>query len=912
MPQQQGTHPPDPARTTGHNSNDRDDTPVVSSVSAVSAGPSPSELEAAEAAPSRIGPRPAYPTFFAMLRAEPLRTLGWLAWGGGRHAEFFRSPVRWLFGRDLLVHLRSILVYGAFGEELDHRDWMTAEPIDLSGAECEEGGFWFDYLADSGDGQLAMYDLACLLLGDLFLETPDAGAAVSVNEGKLRLPRGRFLFMGGDTAYHVADDATLEERVCTPFEWALAERGLGEWARKTLTGPLERLVFGIPGNHDYYDSLIGFNRLFRAPDNPRLAIADWQRRQSASFVALQLPFDWWFYGLDSQKGKIDRRQREFIAGSLHRNGHKRVIVATPEPATVFDAVQPEAARPFAALQLPRPFTPPSESQRPRFPAGDEIHLDLAGDVHHYARYSVNTAPNYAYVVSGGGGAFLHPTQTTQATGAATQAAVWPPRAARTYPDRDTSRCEITRRLLCPWRIFRGGGVFLIGGLCAALLYFGVFVAPGARDLFTNDIFPTLPFTSNPWQLYGWWSESPVVDSVSLVVAGDDEQSQSAAAASGMTRSTVASTRRALLPSEFAALALLLVVLAAGFASLRIFERATEPDASKRESVRAGSYSFLVATSICALGAFALMHYQRSTVTSLLPLTPLFSHVLLTLYLATFFLSLLWTIGYLGTLPKQAKVRRLSGADSIPRWTAVIFGVGTSAAGLFAYGGGSVAAFAADVVALSSAAILSLGPLLAAWLQGSGRPLPAKLGYLALGAFFGALQVTVPVVLAVHGSLFSFTAAAVWTLGLSLLALPVQRRWPSAWLLLAFWLAAGGGVVTITLWFGELEPITGVRFLVAFAAGAFFSCVWFGWYLAVALGFNAHNNEAGGAARLDAYRHFIRFKVERDAITGYVIGFDRPCQDVGLGQASMRSMARRDAGHPTLQVKLIEAFRLTPR
>lgn len=905
MPQQQATDP-DPSRASRHNFDGRDATPVAT--------PIPSPQEATERGPSRIGPKPPYPTFSAMLRAEPLRTLRWLLRGGGQHPEFFRSPVRWLFGRDLLVHMRSIVVYGAFGEELDHRDWMSAEPIDLSHAECEEGGFWFDYLADSGDGQLAMYDLACLLLGDLYVDATDPGAAVSVNEGKLRLPRGRFMFMGGDTAYHVADDATLEERVCTPFEWALGERGLGEWARPTLTAPAERLVFGIPGNHDYYDSLIGFNRLFRAPDNPRLAIADWQRRQSASFVALQLPYDWWFYGLDSQKGKIDRRQRELIADSLDRNGHKRVIIATPEPATVFDALQPEAARPFAALGLPRPFTTPSAVQQPSFPAADEIHLDLAGDVHHYARYSESTAPNYAYVVSGGGGAFVHPTQTTQATSAAKSAAAWPPLAARTYPERDTSRCEITRRLLCPWRIFRGGGVFMLGGLCAALLYFGVFVAPGARDLFTTEIFPKLPFTSNPWQLYGWWSESQVVDSVSLVVAGDDAQSRvSGDSLRGAAQPKLGSgTRRTLLPSEAAALALLIVVLAAGFGSLRTFSRAAEPDAPKRESVSAGSYRFLVFTSICALGSFALMHFERSTLTGLLPLTPLFSHALLTLYLATFFLSLLWTIGYMATLPKQAKVRRLCGADSVPRWVAVIFGVGASAAGLFAYGGGSVAAFAADLVALVSVAILGLGPIVTSWLQGANRPVRVKLGYVGLGTFFAALQVTVPVVLAVHGSLFSFTAAAGWALGLSLLVLPVQRRWPSAWLLLAFWLAAGGGVLAIALFFGELRPITGSRFVVAFVAGAFFSCVWFGWYLAVAMGFNAHNNAAGGAARLDAYRHFIRFKVERDAITGYVIGFDHPCQDVGLGQASMRSMVRRDAGQPTLQVKLIEAFRLTPR
>src|ERR1700755_2820344 len=122
---------------------------------------------------------------------------------------FCPPPERWLVGRHLLVHTQPIGVYGVFGEELDHRDWMTAEPIDLRESECEEGGFWFDYLADSGDGQLALAALGWLVLGCFFIENTDPGAAVSVNEGSLRLPRGRFMFMGGDTAYHVADDATL-------------------------------------------------------------------------------------------------------------------------------------------------------------------------------------------------------------------------------------------------------------------------------------------------------------------------------------------------------------------------------------------------------------------------------------------------------------------------------------------------------------------------------------------------------------------------------------------------------------------------------------------------------------------------------------------------------------------------------
>jgi hypothetical protein len=52
-----------------------------------------------------------------------------------------------------------------------------------------------------------------------------------------------------------------------------------------------------------------------------------------------------------------------------------------------------------------------------------------------------------------------------------------------------------------------------------------------------------------------------------------------------------------------------------------------------------------------------------------------------------------------------------------------------------------------------------------------------------------------------------------------------------------------------------------------------SRVWFSWYLAVSLLFNGHNNEAGGAARIQGYKHILRIKVERDKLTVYVIGFD---------------------------------------
>ncbi|HTU58483.1 MAG TPA: hypothetical protein VMF89_08615, partial [Polyangiales bacterium] len=367
------------------------------------------------------GPKPEFASFWQLFRTHPAEGLRWLMFGGEK-ARFFHAPVRWLFGRDLLVSMRSIALYTAFGDELDHRDWMDAELDDLSDMPCEEGAFWFDYVADTGDGQLSMFDTASLLLSDLYVNADETTVSLTATPDTQRLPRGRFVFFGGDTAYHVADTATLEKHVCTPFAWALWEK----LQREQQAQPETRYAFGVPGNHDYYDSLIGFNRLFRAPGSPLLPLADYRRKQRASFVALRLPFDYLFLGLDSQHGKLDRRQRQFMRRCLAKHGRERLIVATPEPTTVFESTEPGAAQAFADLRLPRPFA----EQAPAFPEPEQLHLDLSGDVHHYARYADPEHPNYASVVAGGGSAFVHPTHTSHFDAQKP----WPPRAAKLYPD----------------------------------------------------------------------------------------------------------------------------------------------------------------------------------------------------------------------------------------------------------------------------------------------------------------------------------------------------------------------------------------------------------------------------------------------------------------------------------------------
>jgi hypothetical protein len=67
----------------------------------------------------------------------------------------------------------------------------------------------------------------------------------------------------------------------------------------------------------------------------------------------------------------------------------------------------------------------------------------------------------------------------------------------------------------------------------------------------------------------------------------------------------------------------------------------------------------------------------------------------------------------------------------------------------------------------------------------------------------------------------------------------------------------------------------IPILIAGVFGAFLSCVWLGWYLGVCLGFHGHNNEAGGAARIEKFKQLIRFRLTEDSLTGYVIAVDEP-------------------------------------
>lgn len=797
----------------------------------------------------------------------------------------FEPPVAWLGGRELVASLKLIILYSLFGGKLDSRDWMTgianlvgdsAQVHSLSKGEMKKGvytsvvetlpaageltpdEFWFDYVADSGDGQMPTYNIAYLCMRDLRLPT---------NDGERVLPRGKFLFMGGDTAYHVADYETLAKRFQAPFWWAYNDLVLEREIPEEEVDK-RRPIFGIPGNHDYYDALDGFNRQFRRPSTgeddplsrePLLQLPTFERHQEASYVALRLPFDWWLWGLDIERSDIDFRQQTFFTKVNEEYKPKKLIVATPSPTTVFGKYlgkDNDLAKVFKAIGLKRPFLKEKEELEP-----GECRLDLSGDVHHYARYwgpaggqnprvkqdkHHPSDENYASVVSGGGGAFFDPTNTN----------LREVEEQALYPSVSESLTAMSGEILNFSNIRRGGFVHYIGAFIAFIICFAAIIAPNTRVILFPD--------PNP------------LGAKSIINTG----------------------------LGFVVLSLLLLLLGNWFFTA-VFKRIDRRITQKKIPIG----------QIFAIGAFLvltvlLMAYGIWTLTNLRSFTALSDSFLI-------FLSTLWAglmvvlyIQYTERLNQQAHDRTIGKWDYAPTWLMLLAAAIIFCASLWWFGQGpkSVpATLFADIVFMAVLTALPAGLIvgLALWIGAGRHGLSGKIGYFAMGSWHTLLQLVV---------------ALLWTLsllyhlnsqGISTLRRIFSREGLRAGLLVALilfvsysvfrfigiklvngnhrkslvatWILYGVIMIGLPVLYlsqpGQISLRGSLQFrfglcIAAAIIGAVMSCVWFGWYLAVALVYNGHNNEAGGAARLIGYKQFMRIRLRENDLTAYVVGFDK--------------------------------------
>ncbi len=299
-----------------------------------------------------------------------------------------RKMVNWYDPGQLLSTGIEVLLSTAMGQRFDYRlmeDTAAQGHFDYSGWEGR-GAFCFDFLADTGDGWNSTYVIAAL------------AAQSELLVGGQKLPRGRLLVLGGDEVYPAASRQNYQERLVAPFEAAFP-RGKRQTPRMQPASPdgnpSDTDLFVIPGNHDWYDGLVSFARLF----NRGRRIGEWQTLQRRSYFALLLPCRWWLWGVDVQlESEIDVGQLDYfrnVAGQHLRAGD-RVILATAEPDWIYgDIKDPRRESNLAYLE-----------EKIISPAGATVYLWVAGGIHHYRRHEQADDRRFQRITSGGGGAYL--------------------------------------------------------------------------------------------------------------------------------------------------------------------------------------------------------------------------------------------------------------------------------------------------------------------------------------------------------------------------------------------------------------------------------------------------------------------------------------------------------------------------
>jgi hypothetical protein len=408
--------------------------------------------------------------------------------------------IRWFGMTALAGHLRHLLAVAAASSQLDLRDWMRPEdPAVLLNRVCQvlgasaSGGnlaerlgreVWIDFVADTGDD----HDVSLAVGRMLFAEYALSG------DQPRRLPRGDILVFGGDVAYPASTAYELERRLLRPWNHVL--HGKAEDGRR-------RVVLGIPGNHDWYDGLDGFGRLFRRsaledfaePTTERegsaatsgdsfyeraegavqrllhldefdeslhlveeateslaaillrstlrrpgrLALAGYTAVQEASYWALSLAPGLDLWGVDRQLRAADFRQRVFFAQRRAETQPHKFILVAPDPALAYGEHNEPGMKILESCHFSLDL--------------DKL-LYLTGDAHHYERQAVGDS---MHVIAGGGGAFVHGTRIPRDSNGASPQCV--------YPDRRTS---LRLALGMPLRLALGTAGFLPHGVFALL------------------------------------------------------------------------------------------------------------------------------------------------------------------------------------------------------------------------------------------------------------------------------------------------------------------------------------------------------------------------------------------------------------------------------------------------------------
>jgi hypothetical protein len=351
-----------------------------------------------------------------------------------------RGMVRWYDPRQLFRTGPEVGLSLALGARTDQRvlDSIAAtQPLFDCGSHGDE--LWLDYVADLGDGFDPTFAVARTI----------AQGQLTVAGAPQPLRRGQVLIMGGDQIYPTPSRLGYLDRLRLPYEAAFHRAGDPDKRRVPLDGDRASLeldreapyLLALPGNHDWYDNLTSFGRLFCQ----QRALGTLQTVQSRSYFALALPHRWWLLAVDIQLGTdIDRPQLDYFQRRAidHMEPGDRVILMVAKPDW-----NPQRKH-SADLRNNLRYLEDKIGDREA-----EVALWVAGDLHYYQRYEhrpegATAEQAWHKITCGGGGAFTHPTHV-EPTEVSVDANGRPDctfREQRCYPDRQASR-RLCRKVL---------------------------------------------------------------------------------------------------------------------------------------------------------------------------------------------------------------------------------------------------------------------------------------------------------------------------------------------------------------------------------------------------------------------------------------------------------------------------------
>ncbi len=320
---------------------------------------------------------------------------------------------------------------------------FSIHPNDSSGRPLkddsnERSEVWIDYISDTGDGWNSTYGIAYYAsANELMLQNNSDSNSKFYNT-----KRGNVLVFGGDEVYPTPSKLNYSRRLVTPYENAFGDESPEEHPH----------VFAIPGNHDWYDGLSAFSRLFCSDLNPWFA--GWHSRQRRSYFALKLPGNWWMLGSDGQlQSDIDTPQLEYFRSVCDNHMHEgdKVILCISQPNWIYAHKYKKYGEDYDESDL-------IYLQKEILAKKNvDIKVYLSGDYHHYRRHEEvrkDGSTPVQKITAGGGGAFLHPTHDIDVSLISEDYGIEKKSGRKfalkeSYPDQKTSKNLTFRDLLFP-------------------------------------------------------------------------------------------------------------------------------------------------------------------------------------------------------------------------------------------------------------------------------------------------------------------------------------------------------------------------------------------------------------------------------------------------------------------------------